>query len=88
MKKSITAIDQIKPGMQLKVCYDEKNINNRLMHIRAIVDERQFVFCVWSPRKGWIYMVESNFYFELRIRRPGTIVHTGWDKDFKPNSRT
>lgn len=59
-------IKLIQPQKSLNIFYNENNINNRRIHIRAIVDEYQIVYRVWSKRyKSWRYRVESIEYFYM-----------------------
>ena len=54
-------------GKSFKIHYGEGNINNRVIHIRAIVDDDKVVFRWWSKgRQSWIYEVEHLEYFVLR----------------------
>ena len=63
----MTLEEIIQPGHAVRVFYNPGNINNRLIHIRAIVDEDQVVFRWWSKHKQcWIYQVEDMYYFTLR----------------------
>lgn len=56
--------EPVKPGASLWIYYNEGNINNRKIHVRAIVDERQVVFRWWSPgRRRWVYKIEDVYYF-------------------------
>ena len=53
------------PGNKIKLNYGKGNINNKTMHIRAIVDETEIVFCVWSRRyKRFSYRIDSIIGFE------------------------
>lgn len=54
------------PGDSVRFFYSEGNPNNRLIHIRSIVDGEWIVFRVWSRRKRmWRYQVEHWYYFEV-----------------------
>lgn len=53
------------PGLSYQIYYSDGNINNKKIHVRAIVDEDRVVYRSWSKRKGWVYSVESLYYFEL-----------------------
>jgi len=56
----------IKPGNKVKVFYSNGNINNSLIHIRAIVDGR-IVCKKWlKGKQRWYYFVEDMYYFEIR----------------------
>lgn len=68
-------------GQKWKICYDSaNNLNNRLIHIRAIVDEHQLVICTWSRRKQyWRYEMMDLYYFNL-LKDDGNIKLKGKSK--------
>ena len=48
----------IKPGKKLKIFYTEKNLNNKTLHVRAIVDDEYVVCKRWMKHKQyWLYEV-------------------------------
>lgn len=50
----------------LRVNYGEGNSNNETRHIRAIVDDDQIVYRVWSrSKRRWIYHIENRYAFYL-----------------------
>ena len=51
----------LQPGKTLRLFYNAKNVNNRLMHVRAVVDDSQIVYRVWSHKRGWVYQIESRY---------------------------
>ena len=56
----------IKPGSKLYIDYGEGNRNNRLIHIRAIVDDEWVVSRRWLKHKRrWHYEVEDIFWYEM-----------------------
>lgn len=56
----------IQVGDKIRFYYSPNNVNNELIHIRAIVDGDQVVFRRWSREKQrWRYAVESMTYFEV-----------------------
>jgi len=59
---------KIKKGDTIRFFYGQKgNPNNRLVHVRAIVDG-QFVIRKWRREKGWwSYSIESPFYLRMSI---------------------
>lgn len=57
--------DYVLPGASLRLSYGEGNPNNKLIHIRAIVDDEWVVFRRWSHRRGWVYVVEWAYWFWL-----------------------
>ena len=59
--------DDSKEGKSFRIFYGKDNVNNRIVHIRAIVDDEMIVFRWWSRQKqGWIYEVQHLYFFELR----------------------
>lgn len=67
MSAPINLLEDLKPGKSFRIRYDNKNnVNNRVIHIRAIVDDEMIVFRQWSRRRQrWIYAIEHLYYFEL-----------------------
>jgi len=60
--------DLLQPGKKLRIFYNENNINNRIVHIRAVVDDEYIVFKTWSQRQQrWSYQIESDYYFQLLL---------------------
>ncbi len=53
-------LDLLRPGQTLRIYYGPANINNKRLHVRAIVDGEIVVYRVWSRRHGWIYQVENR----------------------------
>lgn len=58
-----------RPGTRVRFDYGPGNPNNRLCHIRAVVDDDYIVLRLWSPRRGWLYFVESRDYLDLTIEK-------------------
>lgn len=59
----------IKAGSKIKLFYNENNINNRIIYIRAIVDDDNVVFKVWSKgKRRWNYFIEDISYFEINSK--------------------
>jgi hypothetical protein len=53
-----------KVGESYRVYYNEGNRNNRVIHVRAIVDDEYVVIRYWSYRqKDWMYRLEWVGYF-------------------------
>ena len=76
-----TLKEMLVSGNKIRIYYNEGNPNNRLIHIRAIVDEAYIVFCVWSRRRGYyMYQVESMCYFEL-LYEGRSLLYAGKDID-------
>lgn len=57
--------DYVRPGATLRWFWGEGHPNNKVVHIRAIVDDEQVVYRWWSARKGWVYQIESAYWFWL-----------------------
>jgi len=56
----------IKPGSKLYIDYGEGNRNNRIIHIRAIVDEEWVVSRTWwKSKRRWHYVIEHILGFEM-----------------------
>lgn len=52
----------------VRVFYNEGNVNNKLLHIRGIVDG-QYIVRWWSRRRQrWMYKVEHPIYFEVGFK--------------------
>lgn len=57
----------LQPGNKVREFYGEGNLNNRLIHIRSVVDEEYIVFKFWLKRRRvWRYVVEHVWYFIYR----------------------
>ena len=53
-------------GKCYKLSYGKNDWNNKLIHVRAIVDEDWFVYRWWSRhKKRWRYTIEINYMFKL-----------------------
>ena len=56
----------IRAGNTIRIYHNKKNPNNKLMHIRAIIDDDQVVYRVWnSHKRGWMYAVMSIYLLGL-----------------------
>lgn len=53
----------LQPGNTVRIVHGLKNPNNRLVHIRAVVDEDYIVYSWWNIGRGWQYKLESIWYF-------------------------
>jgi len=59
-------LDDIQPGRSFREDWGEGNPNNRVIHIRAIVDDDYYVYRCWSKSKQrWIYNVDSVIWFRM-----------------------
>jgi len=53
----------MKPGLRIRFHLGDDNINNKLMHIRAIVDGSVIVYCTWSKqRQVWRHNIEDPYF--------------------------
>lgn len=53
-------LQALQPGKSLERFYNDGNVNNATLHIRAIVDSDIVVYRVWVGRKQvWSYRVET-----------------------------
>ena len=60
------SVHGIKPGSTYRLYYGANNRNNKLIHVRAIVDGDQIVCRTWSKgKKRWNYYVEDAIYFDV-----------------------
>lgn len=58
----------ITAGKSFRIYYGEGNVNNRTIHIRAIVDD-QVVYRFWvRSKRRWQYEVESTYGLSLQIK--------------------
>lgn len=59
-------LDEIQKDKIIKIFYNKNNINNKILHIRNIVDIDYIVFKSYSKtKKRWIYNIEHISYFEI-----------------------
>ena len=58
----------IEAGKSYRIFFNPDNINNKKIHIRAIIDDTQIVYKYWSRSRGWVYQMEHKYYFENLIR--------------------
>lgn len=62
-------LSKLQPGARFWIYYGKNRANNFTGEVRAIVDDDQVVFRVWSRRwKSWKYKVETIDYFEIAER--------------------
>jgi len=57
--------DLIKVGNKIQKFYNENNINNCVIEIRAIVDEEYVVFKRYYLKKESAYIIESIHHFKM-----------------------
>lgn len=52
---------------EYRLIYGETSPNNRLLSIRAIIDDDIVIYRWWSrPKKRWVYEVKTLKWFETR----------------------
>jgi len=61
----MTLDELLQPGHSFHVYYNKGNRNNRLYHVRAVVDGEQIVTRCWSYIKGrWVYAVNEHYWYK------------------------
>lgn len=64
-----TSLTDLKIGYQYNFFWNDGNPNNRIMHLRGIVDSDVYIFCQWrKSKKYWSYKVESAGFLEMLIK--------------------
>ena len=59
-------LEKLQPGTKWRIFYNPENINNKLAHIRAIIDDDMVVWRFWSyQRQNWIYQVDHIYRFQI-----------------------
>lgn len=57
---------QIEVGKSYRINYGVGNINNKLIHVRGIVDGDIVVYREWwKSKKYWRYFVNDMLYFDM-----------------------
>lgn len=57
------------PGKKIKLFINDANPNNKIYHIRAIVDDEYIVYKVWSRSKQrWNYHIDWFYLFEMYLK--------------------
>jgi len=55
----------LKVGKKYKIYWGKSNINNAVIHVRALVDHEYVVYKKWLKHKQrWVYAVEHIGWFE------------------------
>ena len=58
--------NKLRPGTSWHLFWGEGNPNNRLIHIRAVVDDMQVVSRYWNRHEQrWVYEVDSLYWYYL-----------------------
>lgn len=66
----------VKPGATIRLFWGEGHPSNKLIHIRAIVDDEYVIYRWWSRSKGWLYKIEWGHWFEM-VENNITLVKQG-----------
>ena len=68
------------PGHTFRIFYGKRNLNNKTIHIRGIIDYYYVVCRTWSKKKHmWKYSVESLYYFK-ELYEKKVLLHQGISK--------
>lgn len=60
-----TLPEWIKPGVKFRVFYGEGNVNNRVMHVRGVVDGWAVVRSWSRAKQRWNYTVKHPVFFAV-----------------------
>lgn len=56
----------LQPGKKIRLHYSDGNVNNKVLEVRAVVDEDYIVVRTWrETRKDHRYYVEHRAYFDV-----------------------
>lgn len=70
----------VEPGYKYRIFWSKGNLNNATIHIRAIVDKDQVVYCEWLRSKQmWWYQIKSIYWFNL-LEKGGQLTKIGKSK--------
>ena len=59
-------IKLIRPGKKFRMAFGENNVNNKTIHICAIIDEDKVVYKYWGKiKQRWFYVIEDISFLEL-----------------------
>jgi hypothetical protein len=60
--------NKIKIGSKYRIFFSPGNLNNKVIHVLAIVDDDQIVYKYWLKHKNrWYYTVEDEYFLNLLI---------------------
>lgn len=63
-------ISDVQPGKSFRIFWGKGNVNNKIVHVRAIVDEDIVVMMEWQKRrKRWHYAAETMIWYQLLIEK-------------------
>ena len=69
MNKNDGAILNLNIGDKIRIDYGQGNFNNRVIHVRAFVDDDFVVIRSWSKsKKHWSYEVQHRSYFAVLMK--------------------
>ncbi len=67
--KGVDVHEFVRPGKSYRIYFGKGNVNNKLIHVRAIVDNTHAVYRSWLRHKGyWGYDVECLYYLGLLLK--------------------
>jgi hypothetical protein len=67
--KTVTSLSDFKIGQQYNFFWNDGNPNNKILHLRGIVDSDVYVFCYWrKSKKYWNYKIESAGFLSMLIK--------------------
>lgn len=78
-KKYSTLPELLTTGTKLRLYYNPGNINNRIMHIRARVDDNYIVSRTWA-RGRWSYEINHVYFFIIHMKQGCCLSHAGFSK--------
>lgn len=62
---------KIEAGKTYRIFYNKRNWNNRLIHVRAVIDDYYVVYRFWHAVQ-WCYKMDNMTYINLLIKN-GTL---------------
>ena len=68
MEMSPQLKELLQPGKKIRLYFCKDNVNNAILHVRAIIDDEYVVVRIWSHRKRrWIYKIDWFYIYELYL---------------------
>lgn len=59
-------LEKLQPGTKWRVFFNPGNTNNKLVHIRAVVDDCVIVSKFWSyGKQSWVYEIDHVSWFQM-----------------------